>query len=74
MIPVEEPLEFFIGLILEKKLIRPSYDLIWNPFKLKLESYDLTYQPSEKFWQNISLHQELSRLVLDWEFQNLGCD
>ena len=34
-------------------------------------SHYLIYQPSEKFWQNISLYQELSRLVLDRELKKL---
>ena len=51
---------FVIGLIFGQKLIQPSFDFI--------------YQPSAKSWQNISLYQELSRLVLDQEFKKLGCD
>ena len=48
-------LNFFVsGVIFGQKLIQQSYDLI--------------YQTSAKSWQNISLYQELSWLVLDWDF------
>ena len=51
---VGEPLEFVCKWgDLWKKLIHPSYYLI--------------YQPSLKSWQNISLYKELSWFVLDWE-------
>ena len=46
-------MNFFVsGVIFGGKLIQPSYDLI--------------YQPSVKSWENVSLYQELSQLVLDW--------